>query len=166
MVDPAQGSGLVDVAAVYRPSSRDTLAVVSGQRVPLSQATPNTPTAANADWYIRGTPFRIQLAPRNTAEFITSGGVSSMSGLVYLGNANGVPVYAQQSAIGQFQQQFATARAQRNNDLNAILANNRALRTEVDNLRQVYVPIRVTGCVFQALQRQEPVRKGQDEAIF
>jgi hypothetical protein len=145
------------------------MAVVSGQRVPLSQAAPSVATAAQADWYIRGTPFTIQLAPRNTAQYITSGGVRSVSNteLVYLGDAGGVPVYAEASAVAEFQTQFAEQRTQRGNDLGAILAANRALRTEVDDLQTVYVPIRPVGCGFQALQRQEPVRKsGQDAMGF
>lgn len=153
--------------AVYRPSSRDTVAEVGGQRVPLSQAAPTVTTGANADWYIRGTPFTVTLAPRNEAQFITQGGVRSMSAndLVYMGDVGGMPVYGDADDVAAFRAQLDQARTQRGNDLQAILAADSALRTRFDDLAVIYVPIRPVGCVFQPLQRQEPVRKGLEELL-
>ena len=80
----------------------------------------------------------------------------SPESLVFLGTVNGVPVYADVDEAASFRAQL---QAQTNRDLTAILAN-RALRDEIDDVRTLYVPLRATGCVFQPVLRQEPVRKG------
>ena len=51
--------------------------------------------------------------------------------------------------------------AQRNRDLGVILAENRDLRTDLQGVQYLYVPIQPTGCVFQALQLMEGVSKGK-----
>jgi hypothetical protein len=45
-------------------------------------------------------------------------------------------------------------------DLGVLLNENRTLRNEFNDVRVLYVPTTATGCVFQAVQRQEEVRKG------
>lgn len=162
VIDPSTGAGLRSQAAVFRRQQNDTLAVVNNQRVPITQAAGNVATAGQAEWYIRGTPFSIQLAANNRADFITFGSPRAVSAteLVYLGDANSVPVYAMASEVQPFRPALEQRRAQSGTELSAMLTADPALRTNIDNLRAVYVPMRAVGCQFQTLNRQEPVRKG------
>ncbi len=161
VVDPGASGGLRMQDAVFRHASSDTVVVAGGQTTPLRQTVGNVPTAANADWYVRGTPFVMAMG-RAREEFVTYGQPTMMqSGIVYLGNANGFPVYANANDVAPFQARLAPAVQQRNGDLAAALGANTQLRTAFDRVNTIYVPMAVVGCRFQGLQRQEPVRKDE-----
>ena len=51
-------------------------------------------------------------------------------------------------------------KAQQGRDLGEILDQQKDLREALDNVKVLYVPMNATGCTFQAVQRQEEVRKG------
>jgi len=161
VVDPGATGGLRMQNAVFRHASSDTVVVAGGQTTPLRQTVGNVATAANADWYVRGTPFVLTMG-RAREEFVTYGQPSTMqSGIVYIGVANGHPVYANASDVSAFQAQLATAVQQRNGDLAAALGADNQLRTAFDRVTTIHVPMSVIGCRFQSLQRQEPVRKDE-----
>jgi hypothetical protein len=130
-------------------------------RVPLSQVIPSVQTAQSADWYVRGTPFTMTVGGVR-ADFITYGTAQTLSSqdVVFLGLVNGVPVYADRDEVADIIGNLETARQAANNDLVATLNQNRQLRNEFDDLMTVYVPLRAVGCSFQAVQRQEQVKKG------
>jgi hypothetical protein len=164
VVDPTAPSGIRMQFATFLVASGDTVVVTGGQRVPLRSAVGDVMTAQQADWYVRGTPFRLT-SGNYSAEFVTYGAqaVRQPSDLVYLGTVNGYPVYASSSdpaLTPQIRQGFANVT---DRDLAVVFRTNTNLRTGFDEIRTVYVPARAVGCTFQPLQRQEPVRKGGEE---
>ncbi|MCI0432216.1 MAG: outer membrane beta-barrel protein [Gemmatimonadetes bacterium] len=161
VVDPGASGGLRMQSAVFRHASSDTVVVSGDQTTPLRQTVGNVNTAANADWYVRGTPFVLAMG-RAREEFVTYGQPSMMqSGIVYIGMANNHAVYANASDVSAFQSQLAAAVQQRNGDLAGALGANNSLRTSFDRVNTIFVPMTVIGCRFQGLQRQEPVRKDE-----
>jgi hypothetical protein len=161
VVDPGAPNGIRMQSAVFRHASSDTVVVSGGQTTPLRQTVGNVPTAGQADWYVRGTPFVLTMG-RAREEFVTYGQPTAMtSGITYLGMANGYPVYANTSNVSAFQSQLATAVQAQNGDLAAALGGNAQLRTQFDQVTTIYVPMSVVGCRMQGLQRQEPVRKDE-----
>ncbi|MGH7474990.1 MAG: outer membrane beta-barrel protein [Longimicrobiales bacterium] len=167
VVDPTTGEfGIRTVSAVYVPSTGDTLVVVNGQRRPLSGTVGTIMLAPQADWYIAGSPMTLTVG-RTEAEFVTVGGARQISAndLAYLGNVNGLPVYASRNDVTDLREELADLREARNtNDLEEIFEEEEDVREEFDELDIVYVPLRATDCVFQGLQRVEEVRKaGEDD---
>jgi hypothetical protein len=157
VIDPTAPNGIRMQSATFLVASGDTVVERGGQRVPLSQAVGTLPVAQNQDWYVRGAPF-VLTSGSYRAEYVTYGTASMRSpeSLVYIGTVNGMPVFADVDEASSFRSQLD---AQTNRDLSAILGN-RALRDEIDDVRTLYVALRATGCVFQPVLRQEPVRKG------
>jgi hypothetical protein len=161
ILDTGAPNGMRMQSAVFRHASGDTVVVSGGQTTPLRQTVGTMPTAGQADWYVRGTPFVLTMG-RAREEFVTYGQPSMMSsGLTYVGMANGYAVYANTSAVSAFQSQLATAVQAQNGDLGAALGGNAQLRTQFDGVTTIYVPMSVVGCRMQGLQRQEPVRKDE-----
>jgi hypothetical protein len=148
--------------AVFRHASSDTVVVVGGNRVPLSQSVTMVTVAENQDWYVRGTPFTVTVTPQYRAEFLAYGTPTTMTSdqLAFIGTINGVPVYATKADVMDIQQELDEALRARNRDLAAVLREQQDLREEFDEIKALYVPLRATGCVFTTLQRQEPTRKG------
>ncbi|HEX6309097.1 MAG TPA: hypothetical protein VFZ69_12960, partial [Longimicrobiales bacterium] len=82
--------------------------------------------------------------------------------LAYLGTVNGYPVYADRDEVADVMVRMnQLTDAQRNRDLGVILGENRDLRTDLQGVQYLYVPIEPTGCVFQPLQVMEGVSKGK-----
>ncbi|MGH7502707.1 MAG: hypothetical protein ACREL7_13250 [Longimicrobiales bacterium] len=159
VVDPGAPNGMRMQSAVFRHANGDTVVVSGGQTTPLRQTVGNVPTAGQADWYVRGTPFVLTMG-RAREEFVTYGQPTMMSsGVTYVGMANGYPVYANTSDVSAFQSQLATAVQAQNGDLGSALGGDAGLRTQFDRVMTIHVPMSVVGCRMQGLQRQEPVRK-------
>jgi hypothetical protein len=156
VLDPSAAGGMRMQAAKYRQATNDT--VVGTQ--PLRMTVSSVRTAANADWYVRGTPFVMQMG-QFREEFVTYGRPESVAcnSLVYVGNVNDYPVYVNPSDIAAFRSNLETAVRARNGDLAGVLGANRQLREQFDGVRTIYVPIDAVGPRMQALQRQEQVRK-------
>jgi hypothetical protein len=150
------------LSAKFRHATNDTVIVQAGATQPLRQAVANVRTAGNAEWYVRGTPFVMQMGQLRE-EFVTYGRPETVpcNSLVYIGMVNGYPVYVNPSDIAEFQTELQAAVSAANGDLAAALAANRQLRERFDTVRTIYVPIDAVGPRMQALQRQEQVRKGQ-----
>jgi hypothetical protein len=134
----------------------------NGQRVPLNSTFGNVTVASNADWFVQGRPLAMTFGTERTQ--FTSYGNSRMieaNDLSYLGTVSGVPVYADRSDVEGFSSSLSEARRNRGNELgNAVTAGSN-VATGIRNLRVVYVPLQPTGCVFQAMQRIEEVRKNR-----
>ena len=165
VVDPAAPGGLRTVNALYRTQRRDTVVVAMGDTVAFRTRLPSGITLApSATWYVQGQPlaFEFETAPRR-AEFLTVGTsrVVPASDLVYLGRSGGVPVYAARGDVSAVATQWTSALdASSDDDLTVILNDRQPLRTAFNDVEVLYVPVQPYGCVFQAVQRQEEVRKG------
>jgi hypothetical protein len=152
--------------ATFREQQRDTVVDVSGQRRPLREALPaNVMVARNAPFVVRGEPLTVT-AGRETIRFLPYQSARSIEGsrLVYLGNINGFPVYADRDEVADVIEALNTARAGRTDvELGTLLAANRQARDTVEGAAFLYVPLDPMGCVFQPIQRQEDVRKGKQQ---
>jgi len=163
IIDPTAAGGIRSEAAVYRPDTRDTLVTVNGQRVPLGNAVGNVAVASNSTWYLQGQPLVITVGEERI-QFLTYGGarVVQPSDLALLGTVNGLPVYADADQVSHIRAQLDELnRPQRGADLGQILEQHRDLNAQLEDVTTLYVPIQPTGCVFQAVQRQEQVRKNR-----
>jgi hypothetical protein len=163
VVDPTVRSGLRTQTAYYRFAERDTVVDMNGQRVPLNQAVGTVMVARDADWYVRGQPLTIR-AGNERIEYVTYMGARQIEAdrLAYLGTVNGYPVYADRDEVADVMVRMnQLSDADRNRDLGEILAANRDLRTGLQGVQYLYVPVEPTGCVFQPLQVMEGVSKGK-----
>lgn len=163
VVDPTVRSGLRTQTAWYRFEQRDTVVELNGQRVPLNQAVGNVMVVRDADWYVRGQPLVITVG-NERMEYTTYMGARQIEAdrLAYLGTVNGYPVYADRDEVADVMVRMnQLTDAQRNRDLGVILAENRDLRTDLQGVQYLYVPVEPTGCVFQPLVIMEGVSKGK-----
>jgi hypothetical protein len=161
VIDPSAPGGIRMQSATL-VASRDTVITVSGVDQPLSSSIGNVMVASNADWYVRGQPLTITIGNQKL-EYATYGSsrVVEATDLSFLGTVNGVPVYADKTEVADVITELDELnKAQTGRDLGQILEENRELRDEVDDVKVLYVPMNATGCVFQAVQLQEEVRKG------
>jgi hypothetical protein len=163
VIDPAAPGGIRMVDATFRQEQRDTVVMHDGQRVPLRQTITMVPTAAQADWYVRGAPMSFTVGTRGMAfhTYMTPRQIDPGM-LTYLGRVNGTPVFADRDEAQRFAGELTTARqAQADHDLQAILARNRAIRDAFSDLTYLYVPMQPVGCVFQAMQPAAAAGKGK-----
>lgn len=161
VIDPSGSTGFRMVDAMYMPSTGDTLVMSNGSRVALRNTIGNVTVASNAQWFVQGQPLTLAIGPTGKAQFTTYGSSRMINGsdLSYLGTLNGVPVYADRDDVSMYNDQLMSARSS-GTELTTILTN-KALSTGLDKLKVVYVPLQPTGCVFQAMQRVEEVRKAR-----
>jgi hypothetical protein len=166
VVDPTAPGGIRWQTATFYPTRGDTMVSVNGQNVLLRNAVGNVMVASNADWYIRAQPLTMTVGTEKV-EFVTTGSArlfdqTEAGELSFLGTINGMAVYADKDdvkdVIGELND---IRRAQNNNDLAKILGEQKDLRDELEDVKVLYVPLQPTGCVFQAVQRQEAVRKSR-----
>jgi hypothetical protein len=164
VIDPAATGGIRMQSAVFRHAQRDTVVMVDGQRRPLSElAVPGLPMARSAPWYMQGQPLvltvgreQIRFLPYQTATVIDP------QRIVYLGNIDRYPVYADRDEVADVVALIQTARAGRTDvELGTLLGQQAQARDAVQRVSFLYVPLDPTGCVFQPLQRQIDVRKGK-----
>jgi opacity protein-like surface antigen len=163
VIDPAAPGGIRMQEAWFRQQQRDTVVEVGGQRVALRTQVTDIPTAARADWYVRGEPLAFMVGTRRM-EFQTWQTPRQIEAnqLTYLGRVNGVPVFADRDEAQRFATQLQTARAARaDHELTQILAGDRVLRDAVADLAALWVPMQPVGCVFQGFQPAEAAGKGK-----
>jgi hypothetical protein len=162
VVDLSATGGLRMQAATFRHAQGDTVITVGGEVRPLRTSVGQVMVARNAGWLVRGEPLEmtvnrevVRFTPYQTAQYIEA------SRLVYLGNVNGFPVYADRDEVADVITPLNTARAGRTDaDLGTLLAGHTAARNTVTGVSYLYVPLDPYGCVFQPVQRLEDVRKG------
>ena len=150
-------------AATYRVTQRDTIVMVNGTATPLATFVgTDVMVARNAGWYMRGEPLEVTVN-RETLRYLPyqSGTIIEPSQIVYVGNVNGYPIYADRDEVADVITAINTARAGGTNvELGTILAGNAQIRNTVQGVSYLYVPLDPYGCRFQPLALQEDVRKG------
>lgn len=161
VIDPTAPGGIrMQTATLIE--GRDTVISVGGTDRPFRESVGTVMVAQNANWYVQGQPLTMTVG-KNRVEFTTYGSsrIVEASDLAFLGTVNGYPVYGDRDDVKDVIDELAELnRARAGTDLGQILEENRELRDELDDLKVLYVPMAATGCVFQAVQRQEEVRKG------
>lgn len=164
VIDPTTTSGIRTQTALYRVAQRDTVVMVNGERIPLGQSVGNVMVARNADWYVRGQPLTMRIGS-DQIEYLTYQGARQIDAdrVVFLGTINGYPVYADRDEVADMVPTINQLHAgQPGRDLGVILTGNRELRTQIENVQFLYVPLETTGCIFQPVQIMEQVRKGTE----
>lgn len=161
VIDPTAPGGIrMQTATVIE--RRDTVIMVGGQERPFRSSIGNVMVANNANWYVQGQPLTMKVGTRNV-EFTTYGSprMIEATDLAYMGTVNGYPVYADKDEVEEVIEEINELnRARAGTDLGQILEEQRELDDELDDVKILYVPMYATGCTFQAVQRQEEVRKG------
>jgi hypothetical protein len=161
VVDPTAPGGLrIQTATLVE--NRDTFVVIGGTRTPIGQAVGNVTVASGADWYVSGQPL-IMTVGAERVQFTTYGSsqVISDQDVAFIGTVNGFPVYADRDDVADVISELNELnRTRPGTDLGVLLNDQRALRTNLEDVRMFYVPVYPYGCVFQGVQRQEEVRKG------
>jgi hypothetical protein len=162
VIDPTAPGGVRMQAASFREQQRDTVVMVGGQARPLRETVGNVMVARNAGWYVRGEPLVVRVNRENLRYLPYQRGVMiEADRIVYLGNVDGFPIYADRDEVADVIAAVNAARAARTDaDLGAIMAGNRQIRTTVEGISYLYVPLDAFGCTFQPLARQDDVRKG------
>ena len=161
VIDPTQDTGIRTVQAIYLVDAGDTVVVQGANRVALRSTTGSVVTAPEASWYVAGEPLVFTVGGART-EFVSYGGarVIPAGSLAYLGNQNGIAVYADADDVSDVREQWSELRnANRAGNIDSILENRAELVEEFGEVEFLYVPMDPIGCVFQALQRVEEVRK-------
>jgi hypothetical protein len=161
VIDPTQDTGVRTVQAIYLVDAGDTVVVQGNNRVALRSTTGNVVVAPEASWYVAGEPLVFTVDDART-EFTSYGGarVIPSGSLAYLGNQNGIAVYADADDVSDVREQWRELRnARRDGDIDDILENRAELVEEFGEIEFIYVPMDPVGCVFQALQRVETVQK-------
>lgn len=161
IIDPTVDSGVRTVQAIYLVDQGDTVVVSDGRRVDLRTTTRGVAVASGASWYIAGEPLVFTVDDTRT-EFVSYGGarVIPEGSLAFLGFQNGIAVYADADDVSDVREQWRELRnANRQGDVDDILEQRAELVEEFNEIEFVYVPMDPVGCVFQALQRVEEVRK-------
>jgi hypothetical protein len=164
VIDPTATGGIRMQTAVFRHAQRDTVVMVDGQRRPLSEVVePGVPMARTAPWYVQGQPLTLTVG-REQVRFLPyqTATVIEPQRIVYLGNIDGYPVYADRDEVADVIGALQTARAGRTDaELGMLLAQHAQARDAVQRVSFLYVPLDPVGCVFQPVQRQVDVRKGK-----
>jgi len=155
IVDPMYAQGLRTITATRNLSTGDTTVVKNGDRMPLSQLVANVPVASNSSWYISGAPLEIGMAP-NKIQYVSVGGARHIEAgeLAYIGTVNSIPVFADRLTLAP-----GLANLGPNTDLNQLTTASPDARKALETVAVIYVPLQPTGCVFQALQKQQEIRK-------
>lgn len=162
VIDLSATGGTRMQAATYRIQQRDTVVMVNGQARPLRESVGNIMVARDAGWVVRGEPLNLTIG-NETIRFLPYQGINRIDGnqVVYLGNINGYPVYANRNEVADVVTAINTARGNRTDaDLGTLLVNNRQARDVIQNVQYLYVPADPYGCTFQPIQPQQDVRKG------
>ena len=151
--------------ATFRHEQADTVVMVNGNRVAFRQSLPaNVMVARSATWFVRGEPVTIT-AGRETVRWLPYQSAMQIEAnrLVYLGNINGYPVYADRDEVADVLTTINTARGTRTDVELGTLLTDAKTRDVVTGTSFLYVPLDPSGCVFQPIQRQQDVRKGKQQ---
>jgi hypothetical protein len=136
VIDPSLPSGIrMQTATLIE--GRDTVVTLNGTDRPFRESVGMAKVAGTSDWYIQGRPLSLTVGTTKT-EFTTYGSarVIDPSELVFVGSVDGFPVYADK-------------------------ADTTNPATALNDAKVLYVPLTNSGCVFQAVQRQDEVRKSR-----
>jgi hypothetical protein len=165
VIDPTATGGMRTESAIFLPEKGDTLLTVNGQRVLLRDAVGNVVVASNANWHVSGAPL-VMMIGTEKVEFVTIGTARMVeaSDLAFMGTINGLPVYADRDEVQDVIAEIDELnRAQRGAELGKILSEHKDLHEDLADVKIFYVPLQPTGCVFQAVQIREQVRKNKEQ---
>jgi hypothetical protein len=165
VIDPTATGGVRMQTATFRHAQGDTIVMVDGQARPIGQVVgTGVMTARDAGWYVRGEPLTLTVG-RETIRFLPYQTATRIepARIVYIGNVQGFPVYADRDEIADVLPALQTARGTRTDlELGTMLAGVDArTRDVVQRATFMYVPMDPYNCVFQPVQRVEDVRKGK-----
>jgi hypothetical protein len=165
VIDPTATGGIRMQTATFRHATNDTIVMVGGQAQPLRQVVgTGVMVARDAGWYVRGEPLALTVN-RETMRWLPYQTATRIepTRIVYLGNVQGYPVYADRDEVADVITALQTARGTRTDaELGTLLAGvDTRTRDIVQRAAFLYVPMDPYGCVFQPIQRQEDVRKGK-----
>jgi hypothetical protein len=165
VIDPTAMGGVRMQAATFRHAQGDTVVMVDGQARALRQAVgQGVMTARDAGWYVRGEPLALTIG-RETVRWLPYQTAVQIQPerIVYIGNVQGYPVYADRDEIADVLPALQTARGTRTDaELGTLLAGvDTRTRDVVQRAAFLYVPLDPVGCVFQPVQRVDDVRKGK-----
>jgi hypothetical protein len=148
------------VSAVRVEGSPDTLVVQGTQRVAFRTTVPAVPVVSTAAWYTAGRPLEFT-ADRQVLRFLGTGMAAPRqpAQLQLVGTLEGMPVYAERTALGTAVDRFAQLNAAAPVNLATAVTEHADIRAAMLNVRTLYAPAQPVGCVFQPLQLQEEVRK-------
>lgn len=153
---PRSTNGLRRLEALRIEGHADTLALVEGRRLPLSEVVGEVPTARQAAWFSAKKPLTLTVGPRTLRfQIYDVGRVIGAGDLAYLGTLDGLPVYAAAADVASMEKELKLLLAE-DHDLTHVLARSTALRTRLRATDVLYVPLSRTGCVFQPLLRMTP----------
>jgi len=153
---PGSTTGLRVLHAVRLEGRPDTLAVVDGRRVPLSEAIGQVRLARETTWFPARKPLVLPVTPRPLRyEIYDVERVIEPGELTYLGMADGLPLYAAAADVAPVKPELAKLLGEEQ-DLAKLLAGSAALRARLKAVDVLYAPLTATGCVFQPLLRMTP----------
>lgn len=152
---PATPAGLRSLPAVHVHGTADTLAVVDGRRVPLSEAVGPVTVAGDKAWFTAGRTLDITVGGRTVHYGLYDRGrIIDAADLAYLGTSGGLPVYVAATDVQKVRDELARRLAS-GHDLATLLAASASLRAAFRQVQVLYVPVRSTGCIFQPLLRTD-----------
>jgi hypothetical protein len=159
VVDPTSAQGVRNITATHNLQTNDTTVTVNGNTMSLSSATSSVPVAVNAPWYVRGAPLEIGGLP-NRLQYVSigSGQMMNPDQLAYLGTVGGMPVFADRQTVPPGLTNLGP-----NTDLSVLMSQSADAKKAFDTVTTIYVPLQPTGCVFQAMQKMQEVRKNKQE---
>ena len=161
VVDPSADAGLMEVEAIYMPETGDTLVVQNGMRRDFATIVPDVMMANEVEWFVQNEPLTLE-TDGMTLEYTTwqSARMIDADQLYYVGMVRGLPVYANASDVADIRDEWEELRdAAMTDDVNELLEERAELAEELEEIQYLYVPLRPTGCVFQAVRQVEQVRK-------
>jgi len=153
---PHSTAGLRRLEVVRIEGRSDTLALVEGRRLPLSEVVGEVPTAREMAWFSEKKPLTLPIGRRTLRyQIYDVGRVIEAGDLAYLGTVDGLAVYTAAEDFAPAERELKPLLAE-DHDLLHLLVKSPALRTQLRTTDVLYVPLNRTGCVFQPLLRMTP----------
>ena len=152
---PTSAHGLRTLEAVRRAGEADTFAILDKRRVPLGEAIGDVRVAGQTAWFRARRNLEVPLGPGRLPRrfaIYDVGRIIEGGQLTYLGTVDGLPVFAAAADVAAVRAELVKL-LETGTDLPRLLAANAPLRASFRALEVVYVPLRPSGCVFQALVR-------------
>jgi len=153
---PHSTAGLRRLEVLRIEGRADTLALVEGKRLPLSEVVGEVPTARQMAWFSAKKPLTLPIGQHTLRyQIYDVGRVIEAGDLAYLGMVDGLPVYAAAEDVAPAARELKPL-LEEDRDLVRLLARSPALRRQLRSTDVLYVPLSRTGCVFQPLLRMTP----------
>lgn len=150
-VAPADPTGLRMLDAIRFEGRPDTLAVIDGKRVPVSEALGSVRVAGHVAWFAGRRTLDLPLGGTVRKYAIYDlGRVIEPGDLSYLGSTEGVGLFAAREDVAPIAAELATLHASEH-DLVKLVTMSSRLRARLRAIEVLYIPLQPTGCLFQPL---------------